>query len=173
MREFDVLFTKEQIAERVRQMGAQISTDYAGKDVVLAGVLRGCFIFMADLCRAMSLEVMVDFLEVTSYEGMTSSGKVKIIKDIKNSIEDKHVILVEDIVDTGLTLSFVVDHLKLKKPASIEIAGFMIKAQKHAFRAPIKYQGFEIPDHFVVGYGMDCDGKYRNLDHIAIYRETT
>ena len=166
-----MFLTKEQIRDRVTELGKQISQDYAGREVVLIGVLRGCFIFMADLSRAMDLEVMVDFMEVTSYEGTTSSGSVKIVKDIKNSIEGKHVLLVEDIVDTGLTLSFVVGHLTLKKPASVEIAGLLVKAQKHAYRSPIRYQGFQIPDHFVVGYGMDCAGKYRNLDHIAIYRE--
>lgn len=166
-----MFLTKEQIGQRVAELGKQISQDYAGREVVLIGVLRGCFIFMADLSRAMDLEVMVDFMEVTSYEGTTSSGSVKIVKDIKNSIEGKHVLLIEDIVDTGLTLSFVVGHLMLKKPASVEIAGLLVKAQKHAYRAAIRYQGFQIPDHFVVGYGMDCAGKYRNLDHIAIYRE--
>jgi len=172
MNRFEVLFSREQIQSRVAELGKQISNDYQGRDVVLVGVLRGCFLFLADLSCAMDLEVMLDFMEVTSYEGTTSSGNVKIIKDIKNSIEGKHVILVEDIVDTGLTLSFVVDHLMLKKPASVEIAGLLIKSQKHVYRAPIRYQGFQIPDHFVVGYGMDCAGKYRNLDHIAIYRET-
>jgi hypoxanthine phosphoribosyltransferase len=171
MSQLEVFLTKEQIARRVAELGKQISADYAGREVVLVGVLRGCFIFMADLSRAMDLQVMVDFMEVTSYEGTTSSGSVKIVKDIKNSIEGKHVLLIEDIVDTGLTLSFVVEHLMLKKPASVEIAGLLVKAQKHAYRAPILYQGFQIPDHFVVGYGMDCAGKYRNLDHIAIYRE--
>jgi hypoxanthine phosphoribosyltransferase len=171
MSQLEVFLTKEQIAQRVTELGKQISADYAGREVVLVGVLRGCFIFMADLSRAMDLQVMVDFMEVTSYEGTTSSGSVKIVKDIKNSIEGKHVLLIEDIVDTGLTLSFVVGHLMLKKPASVEIAGLLVKAQKHAYRAPIRYQGFQIPDHFVVGYGMDCAGKYRNLDHIAIYRE--
>lgn len=171
MSQFEVLFSKEQIQERVAALGKQITSDYAGREVVLIGVLRGCFMFMADLSRAIHLEVMVDFMEVTSYEGTTSSGNVKIIKDIKNAIEGKHVLLIEDIVDTGLTLRFVVDHLMLKKPASVEIAGLLIKAQKHAYRAPIRYQGFQIPDHFVVGYGMDCAGKYRNLDHIAIYHQ--
>ena len=171
MSQFEVLFSREQIQERVTALGKQITSDYAGREVVLIGVLRGCFMFMADLSRAIHLEVMVDFMEVTSYEGTTSSGNVKIIKDIKNAIEGKHVLLIEDIVDTGLTLRFVVDHLMLKKPASVEIAGLLIKAQKHAYRAPIRYQGFQIPDHFVVGYGMDCAGKYRNLDHIAIYHQ--
>ena len=169
--DFEILISGKQIAEKVQEIGAQITRDFQNRELVIIGVLRGCFVFMADLARAIDLPVAIDFMEVSSYgDDLESSGNVKIIKDIKDPIHGKHVLLIEDIIDTGHTLNFVVDHLKLKNPASIGIAGLLIKKDKHNFRGKIDYSGFDIADHFVVGYGMDAKGLYRNLDHVAIFR---
>ncbi|MBL8019031.1 MAG: hypoxanthine phosphoribosyltransferase [Leptospirales bacterium] len=172
--QLEVFLSRDEIARKVKEMGAQITRDFQGRDLALIGLLRGCFIFMADLVRCIDLPLTVDFMEVSSYDdNLTSSGNVKILKDIKNSIEGKHVMLIEDVIDTGHTLNFVFEHLTLKRPSWLGIAGLLVKAQKHKFKAPINYHGFEIPDHFVVGYGMDVAGKLRNLDHVAIYKNAS
>jgi len=172
--DLEVLFTKDQISQKVQEMGARITREFRGKDLVMIGVLRGCFVFLADLVRAIDLPITVDFMEVSSYEqGLSSSGNVKILKDIKNSIQGKHVILVEDIIDTGHTLRFVFEHLGLKRPAHVSIAGLLVKSAKHKFKHQIEYVGFSVEDHFVVGYGMDVAGKFRNLDHVAIFKPET
>lgn len=164
----EVLIPGDAIRKRVIELGAQISADYAGQSLTLIGALKGCYVFMADLCREIDLPLYVDFIEVSSYGDSTeSSGIVKITKDFKHSITDQHVLLVEDIVDTGLTLNYLMDLMATRRPASLNIAALLVKPEKQQLKHPLKYFGFEIEDRFVVGYGMDYQGYYRNLDHIA------
>ncbi len=166
-KQLQMLIPAAQISERVESLGANISRDFSGQELVLIGALRGCFVFMADLSRQITLPVSVDFLEVSSYGSATrSSGVVKIVKDISLSITHRHVILVEDIIDTGNTLNNIIEGILLKKPSSFRIASLLVKSKKHKLRYPIDYMGFEIEDHFVVGYGMDAAGQYRNLPDI-------
>lgn len=168
----DILITDIHLRERIQEMGEMITKDYKDERPVMIGALKGCFIFMADLVRAINLPVTVDFMEISSYENeKESSGIVKILKDVKYSIQGKHVLLVEDIIDTGLTLNHVIDHLKLQKPASIKIVSLLVKAEKHKMKYPIDYFGFEIEDRFVVGYGLDYQGYYRNLECVAVIEE--
>lgn len=164
-----ILIPATAIQARVAEMGAAISRDYAGQSLTLIGALKGCFMFMSDLSRHIRLPLYVDFLEVSSYgEATESSGIVKITKDFKHSITDQHVLLIEDIVDTGLTLNHLMELLQTRRPASLEIAALLVKPTKQQLRFPLKYSGFDVEDHFVVGYGMDFQGYYRNLDHIAV-----
>lgn len=167
-----VLIDKERVQQRIQEMGRAISADLKGKPVTVIGALKGCFVFMADLVRHIDLPLKIDFIEVSSYGDATeSSGQVKIIKDFKHSIAGQHVLMVEDIVDTGLTLNYLLELLKMRQPASISIAALLVKEQRQQVRYPIAYRGFDIGDDFVVGMGMDCMGYYRNLDHIAIVGE--
>ncbi|MEQ9367175.1 MAG: hypoxanthine phosphoribosyltransferase [Leptospirales bacterium] len=164
----EILISAEDIRRRVAELGAQISADYAGESLTLIGALKGCYVFMADLCRGINLPLYIDFIEVSSYGDSTeSSGIVKITKDFKHSITDQHVLLIEDIVDTGLTLNYLMDLMATRRPASLSIAALLVKPTKQQLKHPLKYSGFEIEDHFVVGYGMDYQGYYRNLDHVA------
>ena len=166
----EVLFTREQIAGRVRELGAQISTDYAGQSVVLVGVLKGAAIFLADLARAIHIDSTFDFVAVSSYgRAQVSSGAVKLIKDLDNPIENKHVILVEDILDTGLTLNFLRDLMRQHKPASLKIAACLDKPERRLVPIEADYVGFRIPNRFVIGYGMDFNEIYRNLEDIRMY----
>lgn len=167
-----VLFSEEELAQRVKELGAQIEKDYAGKDLVLASVLRGSYIFMADLTRAIDLQMTVDFMAVSSYgSGTSSSGQVEIKKDLSDSIEGKHLVIVEDILDSGNTLYYLMDILRVRKPASIQICTLLDKPERR--KKPIKadYIGFSVPDAFVVGYGLDYDEKYRNLPYIGVLKE--
>ncbi|HCO62601.1 MAG TPA: hypoxanthine phosphoribosyltransferase [Clostridiales bacterium] len=165
----EILYTQEQLAERVKEIGAQITRDYAGKEVALASVLRGSYIFMADLSRAIQLPVTVDFMAVSSYgAGTVSSGQVEIKKDLSDSIEGKHLIIVEDILDSGNTLFYLMDVLRARKPASIRICTLMDKPERRTKPISADYVGFEIPDAFVVGYGLDYNEKYRNLPYVGI-----
>ena len=162
------LIPADAIQRRVAELGAQISAYYACQSLTLIGALKGCYVFMADLSRQIQLPLHIDFLEVSSYGDSTeSSGIVKITKDFKHSITDQHVLLIEDIVDTGLTLNYLMDLLATRRPASLAIAALLIKPEKQQLKHPLKYCGFEIEDRFVVGYGMDYQGYYRNLDHVA------
>lgn len=163
------LIHEEQLRKRIREMGRQISQDYAGREPLrLVGALKGCFVFMADLVREITIPVRVDFMEISSYgNAMQSSGNVKIIKDLTNDIAGEHVLIAEDIIDTGLTLNFVMDMLSARAPASIEICSLLVKPAKMKLNYPIKYKGFEIEDHFVVGYGLDYKGFLRNLPYIG------
>lgn len=166
-----VLYTEEELKRRVGELAAQITRDYEGKEVVLASVLRGSYIFMADLTRAIDLPVTVDFMVVSSYgAGTTSSGQVEIKKDLSDSIEGKHLIIVEDILDSGNTLYYLMDVLRVRKPASIKICTLMDKPERRAKPITADYSGFTIPDAFVVGYGLDYDEKYRNLPYVGILK---
>ncbi len=165
----EILFSRTQIAERVEAIGRQISEDYAGQSIVLVGVLKGAAIFLADLARAIEIENTFDFVAVSSYgREKVSSGAVKLIKDINDSIEAKHVLLVEDILDTGLTLSYLRGMMLQHKPASLKIATCLDKPERRLVPIDADYVGFQIPNHFVVGYGMDYAERYRGVKDIRI-----
>lgn len=168
----EVLFTKEQIAERTRAIGAQISTDYAGQSIVLIGVLKGAAIFLADLARAIQVDNTFDFVAVSSYgRARVSSGAVKLIKDIDNPIEGKHVIIVEDILDTGLTLNYLRGLMLQHKPASLKIATCLDKPSRRLVPIEADYVAFKIPNQFVIGYGMDYAERYRGVEDIRLFPE--
>ncbi len=167
-----VLFTEEQLRNRVQALGAQITQDFEDKEkILLLSVLRGSYIFMADLSRAIDLPCLVDFLSVSSYGGGTkSSGQVEIKKDISMNLEGYHVIVVEDILDSGNTLYYLMDMLKLRKAASVSICTLLDKPERRTKPITANYVGFTVPDAFVVGYGLDYDQKYRNLPYIGILK---
>ena len=169
----DVLFSKEQIVDRVQALGAQISTEYAGQSIVLIGVLKGAAIFLADLARAITVDNTFDFVAVSSYgRARVSSGAVKLIKDIDNPIEGRHVILVEDILDTGLTLSYLRQLMLQHKPASLKIATCLDKPERRLVPIEADYVCFQIPNRFVIGYGMDYAERYRGLKDIRLYPDS-
>ena len=165
-----LLLTAEQIRSRVAEIGASITEDYAGRQPFLVGVLKGSLVFMADLARAIDLPINVDFMSITSY-GEGNSGVVRIVKDLDESITGEHVILVEDIVDTGLTLTYLLATLNARNPASLTVCGLLDKTARRIIEVPVGYRGFDIPDEFVIGYGLDHDGRYRNLPHIVGVRD--
>jgi hypoxanthine phosphoribosyltransferase len=166
----EILISKQQIAERTREIGEQITKDYKGQSIVLIGVLKGAAIFLADLARAIQVDNTFDFVAVSSYgRARVSSGAVKLIKDIDNPIEGKHVILVEDILDTGLTLSFLRDLMLQHKPASLKIATCLDKPERRLVPIEADYVGFKIPNQFVIGYGMDFAEVYRNVPDIRLF----
>jgi hypoxanthine phosphoribosyltransferase len=166
----EILFSKDQIAARVHAIGQQISADYAGQSIVLIGVLKGAAIFLADLARSIQVDNTFDFVAVSSYgRARVSSGAVKLIKDIDNPIEGKHVILVEDILDTGLTLSYLRGLMLQHKPASLKIATCLDKPERRLVPIEADYVGFSIPNQFVIGYGMDYAERYRGVDDIRIF----
>src|SRR2546423_3340267 len=171
-KELDVLFTPEQIAGRVRQLGLQIERDYQNKELVLLGVLKGSFLFISDLARAIDLPLSVDFIGLSSYgEATESSGVVKITSDLSRPIEGKHVLVIEDIVDTGLTMRYLLDNLATRHPASVKICALLSKPARARTRIPIRYLGFEVPDRYVVGYGLDAGEKFRNVPFIGVVKE--
>jgi hypoxanthine phosphoribosyltransferase len=162
------LISAQQIDEKLAEMGAAITRDYAGQDLLLVGILKGAFVVMADLARYIDLPVEFDFMAISSYGSATkSSGVVRILKDLDQEIADRHVLIVEDIVDTGLTLQYLLKNLWVRKPASLALAALLIKDGIERPPLDVKYEGFHIPPKFVVGYGLDLDGKYRNLPYIA------
>lgn len=165
-----VLYTAGQIRERIDGLGAEITAAYEGKELVLVGVLKGSCVFMADLMRSIDLPLTIDFMAVSSYkDGTESTGDVEILKDLSNPIRDKHVIVVEDIVDTGLTLSRLLEILGSRGAASIRLASFLDKPEPRIKKElKIDYTGFVVPNQFVVGYGLDAAGRYRNLPFIAV-----
>jgi hypoxanthine phosphoribosyltransferase len=165
------LIAEEALREKVRQIGADISRDYAGKKLVLVGLLRGSVIFLADLLRAVTIPVQVDFLAVSSYVGRDSSGVVRLLKDLDHPIAGMDVLLVEDIIDTGLTLSYVLRVLKTRDPASLEVCTLLNKPRGRLIDQPLKYVGFDVPDEFVVGYGLDHNQHHRNLPFITTLRD--
>ena len=168
--EMEVLISKQQIADRTREIGAKITADYAGKSVVLIGVLKGAAIFLADLARAIGVDNTFDFVAVSSYgRARVSSGAVKLIKDIDNPIEGKHVIIVEDILDTGLTLSYLRGLMLQHKPASLKIATCLDKPERRLVPIEADYVAFKIPNQFVIGYGMDYAERYRGVDDIRLF----
>lgn len=165
-----VLISEEEIERHVAEIGKKISADFADKDPVFVGVLKGCFIFMADLMRHVSIHCSVDFMAVSSYAGTTSTGAVKILKDLKSDIEGRHLILVEDILDSGVTLNYLKNYLMVRKPASITVATLMDKPARRKADIYADYSCFEVPDEFVVGYGLDYNERYRNLPYIGVLK---
>ncbi len=166
----EILISKQQIADRTREIGAQITKDYEAKSIVLIGVLKGAAIFLADLARAIQVDNTFDFVAVSSYgRARVSSGAVKLIKDIDNPIEGKHVIIVEDILDTGLTLSYLRGLMLQHKPASLKIATCLDKPERRLVPIEADYVAFKIPNQFVIGYGMDYAERYRGVDDIRIF----
>jgi hypoxanthine phosphoribosyltransferase len=167
-----VLITEEQIRDKVRDLGRQISTDYASTSVTLVSVLKGSLPFMADLMRQIEIPLQIDLMEVSSYGGATTetSGLVRILKDLSSSIEGKDVLIVEDIIDTGLTLNYLLRYLRGKNPRSLRICALLDKPTRRLVEIPIDYLGFTIPDEFVVGYGLDFGEIYRNLPFIGVLR---
>jgi hypoxanthine phosphoribosyltransferase len=165
-----VFFSADQIQKRVQQLAREISRDYEGRHIVLVGVLRGVFCFMADLMRYLTVPVDVDFMAISYYRA--ESGKaVHVTKDLDLNLEGRHVLLVEDIVDTGMTLSFVLGHLKARRPASLAVCTLLDKKVRRLAEVPLTYVGFEVPDEFMVGYGLDYQEEYRNLPFIALLSE--
>ena len=163
-----VLISADEIDEKLAEMGAAITRDYEGKDLLLIGILKGAFVVMADLARHIDLPVEFDFMAISSYGSATkSSGVVRILKDLDQEIADRHVLIVEDIVDTGLTLHYLLKNLQVRKPASLELAALLIKDGVERPPLDVRYEGFHIPPKFVVGYGLDLDGKFRNLPYVA------
>ena len=159
-----VLYTRDQIAARVAEMAAEIDRDYAGREPLLVGVLNGAVMVMADLARAMHIHLTMDWMAISSYgKGTKSSGVVRLLKDLNTDIHGRDVIIVEDIVDTGLTLDYMMQNLQSREPASLEIAALFRKPASMVVDIPVKYLGFDIPNEFVVGYGLDFAGRYRNL----------
>lgn len=164
----EVLLTAEQIQARVRALGEQLRVDYQGRSPLCIGILRGAITFLADLIRACELDLEIDFIAVASYGSSTrSSGVVRILKDLDEDIKDRNVILIEDILDTGLTLNYLLKNLKTRHPESIETCALLVKKGKQKVTVQPKYKGFDIEDRFVVGYGLDLNEKYRNLPYIG------
>jgi len=167
-----VLLSKEQIASRVRELAEQISADYKGRELLVVGVLKGSWIFLADLVRLVTIPVTVDFMMASSYgAGTASSGEVKITLDLESPVKDRDVLVVDDILDSGLTLKHIVDALKSRSPKSLRVAALMDKPERRRADVHVDYVGFEIPNKFVVGYGVDFAGRFRNLPYIGYIEE--
>ena len=168
----EVLITTEQIQNRISDLGAEIARDYAGKNPLLIGVLKGACTFMSDLMRAADIQLGVEFMAISSYgASMRTSGEVRILKDLDVAIEGRHILVVEDIVDTGLTLNYLLANLKSRGAASVKLAALLDKFERREKEVPIDYLGFQIPDKFVVGYGLDFAERYRNLPFIGVVRD--
>ena len=166
-----ILLTEEQIRERVARMGEEISRDYADREPLFIGVLKGCFVFMADLMRQVTVPCGMDFMVVSSYGKSTkTTGAVEIIKDLSQDVEGRHVVIVEDILDTGVTLNYLVRYLQNRNPASLAIVTLLDKPERRRADVSAKYVGFTVPDAFVVGYGLDYAEKYRNLPYVGILK---
>ena len=167
MGEINILINKAKLEKRIEELAKQIDKDYEGKEIVFIGILKGSVMFMAELAKNIKSNVELDFMDVSSYEGTESTGNIKINKDIRSSIEGKDVIIVEDIIDTGRTLTYVLEYLKQKNPNSIKIATMLSKPSRRIMELNVDYIGFAIEDKFVVGYGLDYNEKYRNLPYIG------
>lgn len=167
----EILFTEKQIHERVQELAREISQDYRDKNPILIGVLKGVMCFLPDLIRAMSIPVEVDYIAVSNYSTETRDrGVVRVVKDLDLPLMDRHVLFVEDVVDTGLTLNYLLKNLRARSPASLEVCTLLNKKPRRLVNIPIRYVGFEVPDYFVVGYGLDYNEKYRNLPYIGILK---
>ena len=165
-----VLISAEEIQKRVAELGARITADYPAGNLILVGILKGAFIFTADLARAIHRPVRMDFMGISSYgKGTTSSGEVRVTKDLDSSIEGADIIIVEDIVDSGLTLNYLRKNLAARNPASLEVCALLLKEGMQKVEPDLRYVGFRIPDEFVVGYGLDVAERYRNLDDLRVY----
>jgi len=168
----DILVQRDELAHRIRELGEEISRDYAGRRLLLIGVLKGAIFFLGDLMRQLDVECEVDFMAVSSYGSSTdSSGVVRILKDLDASIEGRDVLIVEDIVDSGLTLAYLFRMLRARNPASLEVCALLTKPERREIDMPIRYVGFEIPNRFAIGYGLDFAERYRNLPYVAVLNE--
>jgi hypoxanthine phosphoribosyltransferase len=168
----EILIDEETLAARVAELGAEVSEDYQGRDLLLIGVLKGAVFFMADLMRHLTVPCEVDFMAISSYGDATdSSGIVRILKDLDINIEGRHVLVVEDIIDSGLTLSYLMRNLESREPASLEVCALLTKPSRREIDVPVRYMGFEIPNKFVVGYGLDFGERYRNLPYVGVLDE--
>src|SRR5215218_7873043 len=168
----DILVQPDELAHRVRELAQEISRDYEGRDLLLIGVLKGAVFFLSDLMRHLEVDCEVDFMAVSSYGSSTdSSGVVRILKDLDVSIEGRHVLIVEDIVDSGLTLSYLLRTLKARNPASLEVCALLTKPERRKVELPIRYVGFEIPNRFAIGYGLDHAERFRNLPVVAVLED--
>lgn len=167
--ELEVMLSAEKIAERVKEMGAEISARYEGEEIVVVVILKGSFLFAADLIRQITVPVSVEFLAMRSYEGTESTGAVEITSDLKAPIDGKNVVVVEDIVDTGLSMRYLMENFTARHPAKLELASLLHKPARTVEDVKIDYLGFTIEDHFVIGYGLDLDQKYRNLPFIGVF----
>ncbi|MCP4537865.1 MAG: hypoxanthine phosphoribosyltransferase [Chloroflexi bacterium] len=168
----EILITPEKLQTRVAELGAQISADYTGKNPLLVGVLRGVFVFMADLVRAITIPIDVDFIGITRYGSSTQTrGAVRFTKDLEFSIEGRHVLFVEDVIDTGLSIHYILRNLKTREPISLQICTLFDKPRTRLFDPEIAYTGFMLPDKFVVGYGLDYDERYRNLPFVGVLKD--
>jgi hypoxanthine phosphoribosyltransferase len=164
----EVLVGPEDLQRRVRELGVELSADYAGRDLLMIGVLKGAVLFIADLMRELTVPCEIDFMAVSSYGSATdSSGVVRILKDLDSSIEDRDVVLVEDIIDSGLTLHYLLRNLRARDPRSLEVCALLTKPERRRVDLPVKYVGFEIPNRFAVGYGLDHAQRHRNLPYVA------
>jgi hypoxanthine phosphoribosyltransferase len=168
----EVLVDEAALRERVKSLGQEISRDYAGRDLLLVGVLKGAVFFMADLMRELSIACEIDFMAISSYgAGTDSSGVVRILKDLDINIAGRDVLVVEDIIDSGLTLSYLMRTLRARRPESLEICALLTKPDRREIDVPVRYVGFEIPNRFVIGYGLDFAERYRNLPYIGVLRD--
>ncbi len=168
----EVLIDDETLRARVAELGAEVSADYADRDLLLIGVLKGAVFFMADLMRKLTVPCEIDFMAVASYGASTdSSGVVRILKDLDINIEGRHVLVVEDIIDSGLTLSYLIRTLEAREPGSLEVCALMTKPERREIDVPVRYVGFEIPNRFVIGYGLDFAQRYRNLPYVGVLRD--
>ena len=164
----EIIITEAELHNRIAELGAEISRDYAGRELFLMGVLKGAVFFLADLMRQIDLRCELDFMAVSSYGSLTdSSGVVRILKDLDAPIEERDVLIVEDVVDSGLTLGYLLRSLRGRNPRSLEVCALLVKPERRKVDLPIRYVGFEIPDRFVVGYGLDLDQRHRNLPYVA------
>jgi hypoxanthine phosphoribosyltransferase len=165
----EILVDAPTLSGRVRELGREISADYEGRDLLLVGVLKGAVFFMADLMRSITVPCEIDFMAISSYGASTdSSGVVRILKDLDLNIEGRHVLVVEDIIDSGLTLSYLLRNLESRNPATLEICALLTKPARREIDVPVRYVGFEIPDRFVIGYGLDYAERYRNLPYVGV-----
>jgi hypoxanthine phosphoribosyltransferase len=165
----EVLIDEARLQSRIHELGAQLSEDYAGRELLLVGVLKGAVFFMADLMRSLTVPCEIDFMAISSYGASTdSSGVVRILKDLDINIEGRHVLVVEDIIDSGLTLSYLLRNLESREPASLEICALLTKPARREIDVPVRYVGFEIPNKFVIGYGLDFGERYRNLPYVGV-----
>jgi len=165
----EILVDEETLRTRVEELGAEISADYAGQDLLLVGVLKGAVFFMADLMRKLTVPCEIDFMAISSYGAATdSSGVVRILKDLDINIAGRNVLVVEDIIDSGLTLSYLIRNLSARRPATLEVCALLTKPERREIEVPVRYVGFEIPNRFVIGYGLDYAERYRNLPYIGV-----
>jgi hypoxanthine phosphoribosyltransferase len=167
------LFNSQEIQAKVKELADRITKDYSGKELLAVGILKGAYMFFSDLVRAIEVPLTLDFIIASSYIKTETSGEVKMYYDIRENIPDKHVLLIDDIVDTGITLNYIRERVLARCPQSVKVCAFLDKKEKREVEIPLDYVGFEIPNEFVVGYGLDYDNKFRNLPYISIFKKRT